>query len=176
MAQHAYSIVKNATKVEGSGIRFATETRIYPVNHAKEDQMFQALEVVDLWKRTGDSTQANALARQYGFSSLYEADAIRKRPKRPQQDKYEIDAVYVGGFAFVTASYEMFSASALHIKENSPFSTTMVFTSANGGHGYFATEAAYEYGSYESDTSYFAKGCAEDAQNALLEMLNSLQS
>ena len=176
LAQQALSTVKAAEKLEGSGIRTATQTRIYPVNHDKEGQIVQALEVVELWKRTADSAQSNALAREYGFSSLYEADAVRKRPKWPQSDKYEISAIYVGGMAFVTAPYEMFSASALHIKKNSPFENTMVITCANGGHGYFATEEAYEYGCYESATSYFAKGCAEDAQNALLDMLNTLKN
>ena len=175
LAQTAISAVKSSKKLEGSGIRLASETRIYPVNHDKEDQMLQAMEVVELWKRTADSKQSNALARQYGFSSLYEADAVRKRPQRPQSDKYEIHALYVGGAAFVTAPYEMFSDSALEIKGSSPFETTFVLSCANGGHGYFATEKAYDYGSYESATSYFAKGCAEDAVTGLLALLNSLQ-
>lgn len=175
LAQNAMSAMKSSQKLEGEGIRFATETRIYPVNHDKEDQMLQAMEVVEVWKRTADSKQANALARQYGFSSLYEADAVRKRPQRPQSDKYEINALYVGGAAFVTASYEMFSASALEIKGSSPFETTFILSCANGGHGYFATEAAYDYGSYESATSYFAKGCAEDAVTGLLALLDSLK-
>ena len=175
LAQTAMSAIKNSQPLEGEGIRFATETRIYPVNHDKEDQMLQAMEVVEVWKRTADSKQSNALARQYGFSSLYEADAVRKRPQRPQSDKYEINALYVGGAAFVTASYEMFAASALEIKGNSPFENTFVLSCANGGHGYFATEEAYDYGSYESATSYFAKGCAEDAVTGLLALLDSLK-
>ena len=175
LAQTAMSAAKSSQQLEGEGIRLATETRIYPVNHDKEDQMLQAMEVVELWKRTADSKQSNALARQYGFSSLYEADAVRKRPQRPQSDKYEINALYVGGAAFVTASYEMFAASALEIKGSSPFETTLILSCANGGHGYFATEAAYDYGSYESATSYFAKGCAEDAVTGLLNLLNSLK-
>ena len=75
----------------------------------------------------------------------------------------------------MTASYEMFSASALEIKGNSPFENTFILSCANGGHGYFATEAAYDYGSYESATSYFAKGCAEDAVTGLLALLDSLK-
>ena len=175
LARDAYNAVKDAVKLESAGIRTATETRIYPVNHDKEDRMVQALEVVELWKRTADSTQANALARQHGFSSLYEADAVRKRPKWPQSDKFEINAIYVGGMAFVTAPYEMFSASALHIKSNSPFENTMILSCTNGAHGYFATKEAYDYGSYESATSYFAKGCAEDAADGLLALLNTLK-
>ena len=169
------SAVKSSKKLEGEGIRFATDTREFPVNHDKEDQMLEAMEVVALWKNTADSKQANALARQYGFSSLYEADTIRKRPQRPQSDTYEINAIYVGGAAFVTASYEMFAASALEIKSNSPFESTMVLSCANGGHAYFATEEAYDYGCYESVTSYFAKGCAEDAVTGLLALLSSLK-
>ena len=175
LAHTALSAVKSSQPLEGSGLRLATETRIYPVNHDKEDQMLQAMEVVEVWKRTADSKQSNALARQYGFSSLYEADAVRKRPQRPQSDKYEINALYVGGAAFVTASYEMFAASALEIKSSSPFENTFVLSCANGGHGYFATEEAYDYGSYESATSYFAKGCAEDAETGLLALLESLK-
>ena len=133
--------------------------------------MLQAMEVVELWKRTADSKQSNALARQYGFSSLYEADAVRKRPQRPQSDKYEINALYVGGAAFVTASYEMFAASGLEIKRSSPFEATFVLSCANGGHGYFATEAAYDYGSYEGTNTPYAQGTAEEATQRMTEML-----
>lgn len=176
LANIAYSVMDSVEKIEGPvDIRSANEIHEYALNHDKEDKLIQAMEVAALWQGGATLSAANALAHQYGFSSVFEADAVRYRPNRAAKASYEINALYVGGLAFVTAPYEMFSDPAVHIKEESPFDTTMVFTCANGRNLYFATEAAYEYGSYEAVTSMFAKGCAEDSAEALLKLLNSLK-
>ena len=115
--------------------------------------------------------------QQYGFSSLYEADAVRKRPQRPQSDKYEINALYVGGAAFVTASYEMFSASALEIKGSSPFETTFVVTCANFGVSYIPTVDSFEYDgveSYEGKSCKYAPGTGEELAVKYVAMLTEL--
>lgn len=45
----------------------------------------------------------------------------------------------------------------------------------NASRGYLPTMDAYDYGCYESYTSYFAKGTAEQLQVKYVEMLESLQ-
>ena len=165
---------KNAKKLEGTGIRSVCEAHEFAVNHSGEEKVAQALEVVALWNATS-TTEANVLAREYGFTSVYEASAIRSRPNRPKTDTYELNAIYIGGMAFVTAPYEMFTNPALYVKANSPFETTMVFSCANGSRGYFPTQEAYDYRSYEGTTCYFARGCAEDSAEAMLALLNSLK-
>ena len=174
LASIALDVSKNAKKLEGTGITTTNEAHEYAMNHDGEDKLVEAAEVVAYWQGVS-TTEANVLARQYGFSSVYEASAIRSRPGRPATGSYEINAMNIGGFSFVTAPYEMFSNSALYIKENSPFENTMVFSCANGSYGYFPTEAAYEYRSYEGTTARFAKGCAEDSAQALVALLEKVK-
>ena len=87
----------------------------------------------------------------------------------------ELNAFNIAGMAFVTAPYEMFGASGMHIKENSPFDITMIFGNANDWNSYCATEAAYDYMSYESSAGFFARGCAEAAANQFIDMLKGLK-
>ena len=175
LSKVAQSALEDATQLPGDGIRSAIENREYPTNREKVDQLAQAVEVVALWQGGANSSEANKLARKYGMSSVYEASAIRGRVNRAPTAKYELNAVYVGGLAFVTAPYEMFTNMALWVKADSPFEHTMVFSCSNGSNGYFATQAAYDYFSYEGTTSRFAKGCAEDSAQAMLDLLNSLK-
>ena len=175
LAKVAMSALENATQLPSDGIRSVIEEREFPTNREKVDQLAQAVEVVALWQGGANTTEANKLARKYGMSSVYEASAIRSRVNRAPTAKYELNAICVGGWAFVTAPYEMFTNMALWVKKDSPFDYTMVFSCANGANGYFATEAAYDYFSYEGTTSRFARGCAEDSAQRMLELLNSLK-
>ena len=175
LADIAYAAMENAQKLEGQGIKVAKENHQYDVSHEGEDKLAQAQEVVNLKASTGSVSDANALARKYGLSSVYEAEAIVNRINRPLTQTYELNAVYVAGFAFVTAPYEMYSPPAKYVKGNSPFETTMVFAYANGHEGYFPTEAAYDYRSFEATSGYYAKGCAEDSAEAMLTLLKGLQ-
>ena len=174
LATIAYETAQKAEKLEGTGITTANLDHELPMNHDREDMLVQANEVVALWQTTTNA-EANVLARQYGFSSVYEASAIRSRVTRPATSTYEINAMNICGFSLVTAPYEMFSNSALYIKENSPFENTMVFSCANGSNGYFPTEEAYDYRSYEGTTARFARGCAEDSAQALVALLEQVQ-
>ena len=175
LAQYALDALPNMTKIEGSGLKVNQVQFEYTVNHAKEDMAQIAEQICRVWTTEG-TTAADRLARQNGLSSVYEANAIRMRPSRPQVDTMELNAFYVAGMAFITAPYEMFTDSGLYIKENSPFETTVLCTCANNnGLGYFPTEEAYDYGCYESFTSYFAKGCAEATAEQFVTMLEGLQ-
>ena len=174
LADIAMETAQGAEKLEGDGIRTTIENREFAMNHANEDKLTQALEVVAYWQGVS-TTEANVLARQYGFSSVYEASAVRSRVNRPATGSYEINAMNICGFSLVTAPYEMFSNSALYIKENSPFENTMVFSCANGSNGYFPTEEAYVYRSYEGTTARFAQGCAEDSAQALVALLEKVK-
>ena len=79
-----------------------------------------------------------------------------------------------GEFGWAMGPYEMFDASAKYVRENSPFSYTFVTGYTNGSNGYFPTEACFEYGAYEADTSKNAKGTAEALANRFVEMLQEL--
>ena len=174
IAQCAIDALPNLTRIEGEGIKTSQVELEYAVNHEDEGMLDQAKEVVQVWNSTGITAGKN-LAEQYGFRSVYHAQQVTYRITRPQTDVMEMNAVYVAGMAFVTAPFEMFSQSGIYIKENSPFDMTMVFSCANEYRGNFATSQAYDYHSYESDINYYAKGCAEAAQEKFVQMLKGLQ-
>ena len=175
LAEYAIAALPNLKSIAGAGIKSATVTLEAEVNHDDEHLLEQAKEVQALWKSTGDTSQGNKLARQYGISSVYHANAIIARPSRPATANLTINAVYVGGLAFVTAPFEMFRGTGEYIKDNSPFEMTFVCGNTNESHGYIPTVNAYDYGCYESFTSYFARGTGEVLQEKYVEMLNSLK-
>lgn len=174
LAKCAVDALAGMTKLEGSGIKTSRQSFEYAMNHEDEDMLPQAREVVQMQQDQGLDA-AKALAKQYGFRSYYHAMQVTQRVTRTQTGTMEMNVVSVGGMAFVAAPYEMFHESGIYIRRNSPFATTVICSCANEYQGNFATETAYDYGSYESDINPYAKGCAEAAADKLVEMLKSLQ-
>lgn len=175
LAKEAISALPNLKPIEGTGIKSVSLRYEAAVNHDDEDMLEQAQEVHEMWATTANREVSNQLAYKYGFSSVYQASSIVARPNRPEKDTMELNAVYVGGLAFVAAPFEMFAATGMYIKENSPFAMTFICGNANESHSYVPTEEAFGYGSYESHISYFAKGTAEKVQVKFVEMLNELK-
>ena len=145
-----------------------------PLNHDDESLAEYAAETCRLRSEFNRKT-AEAYCRPYGITSVYHANAILNRLERPKTDTMELNAVRIGDLAFVTMPYEVFCAHGVYIKTHSPFPTTMIFSCANQGLNYVPTAEAYEYGCYESFTSYFDKGSGEVAAEALTAMLNELK-
>ena len=172
----AMAAIDSLQPVVGEGIKFNQIQYEADVNHDDEHMALQARQVLDEWDRNGGDTAAAAkFARTLGLSSVYHASAIVNRPNRPKRANMEITAANIAGFAFVTAPIEMFAATGMYIKENSPYETTFVCSCANGAQSYIPTADAYDYGCYESYTSYFAKGTAELLQVKYVEMLEGLK-
>ena len=87
-------------------------------------------------------------------------------------DTMEINAFRVGGVGFTTGTYEMFSKSALYVKENSPYKFTFLLT---GNFTYLPSDDAFNYRCYEADTGNYARGTAEKLANRYVEMLKQIQ-
>lgn len=160
--------------IGGSGIATRQVQHVMPVNHAEEDRIEDARRVRQYWLEIGDTATGNKLARELGFHSVYHASAILARPDRPKTDDAELNAGRIGDLAFVTAPCEMFKRTGVNIRANSPFDMTLVISLTNERVGYFPTADAFDYGCYESQTSYFAKGVAESVEAKLTELLKEL--
>lgn len=171
LAQAVIDGIASLKPVEGSGIKTSRVQFDCEYDHSYDNQVSKAQEAYDLWKKSDLST-GNLLAREYGFSSVYQCRAIIARASLPASAKLDLCAVKVGGMAFVTVPYEMFSDAGLAIKGGSPFDTTLICT---GNNGYIPTAAAYDFHSYEADTSLFVKGSAEKLANQLVTMLKGLE-
>ena len=153
--------------VTGAGIKTASQMVTVDIDHSWDHMLQQANDVYDLWK-SADLAAGNALAKTFGFTSSYQARAIRSRAGMPQTQQIEIRAFSIGGVGFTTGTYEMFSNHSLYVKANSPFETTFVIT---GCSGYIPDPAAYEYRSYEADTGYYASGTGEKLAEEYVRIL-----
>lgn len=175
VGQVVLRVTENMTPVEIGTIR--TKQTIYDakVDLVMQDKLSEAKEVQELYKEKGRE-EANVLARQYGFSSVYHSNAVINRSSYGKSQKVEVNAIGIGSIGFVTASYEMFASHGAAIKANSPYAATFVITCCNGGNGYIPTQAAHEYGCYESHTGRFIPGTGEELVKVLTESLSQLKS
>ncbi len=171
MADHAIAALPSLTPVTGSGIRTKRVMFQYDVDHSWDHMLDTANEVYDYWKANG-LQEGNKLARSYGLSSVYQSRDIRRRAVMPATGELELNAFRIGDMGFVTSTNEVFSTVGIHVRANSPFATTFILT---GNHQYLPCAAAYDYRSYEADTSMFAKGTAEKIADKLVEMLHEIK-
>ena len=171
MAQLAYSAMQDMQPVEGTGIKTARSVVEVDIDHSWDDKLEQANEVFDLWKSAGKA-EGDALGAKYGFTSSYQARAIRSRYNMEKTTTLELNAFRVGGVGFTTGTYEMFSDAGIFVKKNSPYDFTVLLT---GNHSYIPSDDAYNYRCYEADTGFFARGTAEKLANKYVEMLAQIQ-
>ena len=171
LAGYAQDALKDLKPIEGSGIQTKRTRLAVEVDHSWDYMVDKANQVYFLWKSEGKEA-GDALGRTYGFTSSYQARAIRTRSAMFPTDMLEINACRVGGVGFVNGTYEMFSDAGLYIKRNSPYEINFVIT---GNHTYIPSSAAFDYRSYESDTGIYAKGTAEKLAEEFVSMLKAVQ-
>ena len=176
IAQYALNALPEITeKIEGEGIGSKQETITYRCNKYGQERLEDALKVSKIFFELGDAKEANRLARELGFCSVYQCNGIVNCSKRPETEVFTVNVHRIGGIGFVAAPYEMFSKSGLYIKENSPYDYTIVSTVTNAYNNYFPSKEAFEYGCYESYTAKFDIGVAEDTAAKFVEMLKEIQ-
>ena len=176
LAQIAIDALPNMTeKIEGEGIASKEQRIAYRSNKYGQDRLADAMEVNALFKETGDSSAANALAKSKGFWSVYQCNGIVQCANLPEYGEFTVNVHRIGGLGFVAAPYEMFSESGMYIKNNSPYAFTIVSTVTNGYTNYFPTKEAFEYGCYESYTAKIDSGVAEETADKFVEMLKEIQ-
>ena len=171
MAQVAYELYADLQEVEGTGIATRRMMVEAEIDHSWDDKLEQANEVYDLWKTVG-KPEGDALGATYGFTSSYQARAIKARAKMEKTRLLEINAFRVGGVGFTTGTYEMFSDAGIFMRANSPYEFTFFMT---GNSGYIPSNDAFNYRCYEADTGFFARGTAEMLADKYLEMLKEIQ-
>lgn len=168
LANDALTCLKPTT---GTGIKTYQKMVTVDIDHSWDNMLKEANEVMNVW-RTTTKTAGDALAKTYGFTSTYQANAIVRRSKMAATEDMEINAFSVCGVGFTTGSYEMFATSGKYVKTNSPFDVTFLIT---GNQFYIPVPIAYDYRSYEADTSNYAKGTAEKLAEAYVEILGNVK-
>jgi len=157
--------------MEGTQFKQTSTQLPLDIDHSWDNMIEQANEVYDLWK-SANKAAGDALGKKYGFSSSYQANAIRNRYKMDETGTLEVRAFRIGSIGFTTGTYEMFSTHSLYVKEHSPFDITFIIA---GNFTYLPDEAAYDYRSYEADTGYYAKGSGEKLAENYVKMLKEIK-
>ena len=171
MATLFMEALKDLKPIAGSGIATRREIFEVEIDHSWDHLLPQANEIYDLWKAT-DKPTGDAAGKPYGFSSVYQARAIRSRAAMDKTGQLELNAFRVGGIGFTTGTYEMFAESGTAVKDGSPYEITFLLT---GNSSYIPSLPAFNYRCYEADTGFYAAGTAEKLVEKYLEMLKSIQ-
>ena len=95
-------------------------------------------------------------------------------PKRPTE--LEVFLMRLGDTVLVGVKPEYTCITGIQLRENSPFTHTLLVSMVNGGQGYMADRVAYERVTFEATHSEFACGSAEkfvDRMNPVLTQLKT---
>lgn len=175
LAKIAADALPNMEKIEGEGVKTTQYKLTYNTNKYGQDKLQEALKVKEIYDQSG-SVAAKAYGKTVGIVNGYrEAQGIINCSKTSMLATMELDALYVAGMAFATAPWEMFSDTAIYIKDNSPFKYTVVVSCGNAKESYLPIKEAFEYGCYESFNATYGIGGAEAAAEQLVTMLKGLQ-
>ena len=175
LGQYVVDALPKLTTVESGNVNLKTVTFTGEANKEKIDMVQQARDVVNAYS-SGGTTAAEPLLEQYGFSSVWEAEAIIDRAAAGATIDMPLYALSIGELSFIFAPYEMFAPTGIYIKENSPFDMTFIATCTNDAFGYLPTEKAYSYAAYETYVARFVPGTAEKLADTYLEMLKELKN
>lgn len=176
LGKYAVDALPTLQKAEGNTFKFLTTTYTGKSNKEKLDLLPHAPEVVAAAKEYGNiHSKTVELARKYGFSSYFEANAIIGRAKTPDTRTMTISAMTIGNVGFIFAPYEMFSSQGVLIKSKSVCPTTFISTCSGGSWGYLPDARGIEIGCYEACVTNFAPGTGEELAQLFVDTLAELQ-
>lgn len=169
---------KNMEDVEAGPIRTTCKTFRGPLWNETADKIESAKYIRDLWFKNYDSTECKREGAPLGIRSSFHARSIIARTERvPEDGDILTHAVSIGdNFAFVTYPGEMFDTLSVRIEEGSPFPMTMMLGYCQDHLGYLPSAIAYEYTSYETDSTRFAPGTGEQVADFQIQMLKELKN
>ena len=170
LAVEAEKMLPDLEPVKGTEIKTCQVILDININHDWDHMIDQANEVYDLWKSTS-RPEGDALGKTYGFTSVYQARDIRIRYKMEKTMQIELNAFSIGELGFAHSYNEVFSTVGRYVRANAPFDKVFWVT---GNSRYLPSKEAYDYRSYEADTSMYARGTAEKVQEKLVEMLHQV--
>ena len=171
VAEFAINALDSLQPLQGSttiGTYTANFACLY--NHDEEDRVDEAKEITAQRKELGDA-EADRLAREKGFRSLWHAASITSRPARKEKDSFEISALRIGELGFLMSPCAMGSAIGEKVFEKCPTEFSFLLCHANAAWSALPSDESFEYGGYEADTSVWARGSGERIGNLLNEML-----
>lgn len=175
LGKYAVDALPGLTKLEDTTMKLSTRTVTYPSNKAKLELLPYAAAVISAGKKYGNiASETVALARENGFSSYFEANAVKNRASLPPTKSMDLRTMTIGNLGFAFAPYEMFGTQGMYIKEKSPCDATFIITCSEGAKGYLPSKLGVEIGCYESCVTEFEYGTAEKLADDFVNMLTDL--
>lgn len=174
LGDYALKALRRTQQVPGTEVKAIRRDIELEYDHSDDHLVPVVTPICQEWWENYDRDASNKQARELGLNSIYAACYLLDRAALPEKDRMPIYALKVGGLGFACAPYEMFGASGMHIKEQSPMPMTFIVTHCNDSKGYLATEFAFSHGCYEVDGRRYPKGTAEKLADTFLEMLHEM--
>lgn len=172
LGQYALDALPKLTKLEDPTLKLLTKTFTYSTNKEKLHLLPYVDEVVAKAKELGNiHPETVALAREKGFSSYFEATAVKGRAQRPDTLDITLRTMTIGKLGFVFAPYEMFGGQGKYIKTHAPCDFTFIITCSDYARGYMPDRLGIQIGCYESCVTQFAPGTAEKLAEDFVNML-----
>lgn len=170
LADYAIAALGNMELLGGETIGSFTSMYKCPINSQDFDMADLAKQVTSQRKALGDNA-ADKLAKSLGFNSVYHAANISSRMKRTLQYSIEIAALRMGNFGFLMSPSAIFNVPGEDQLNKLATDFGFIVCQANGSWNTLPSDAAFDYGCYEADTSYFDRGQAEFICRMMNEML-----
>ncbi len=158
-----------------------------PVSEAKDSDftMVDALGTIlgEAAVRAASSIHTSDSARVWAKQQVISCPGLELEPgPRPRKEykwtdsnpvSIRLSLLMVNDIALTGVSGEVFTKIYWHLKKESPFSSTVMVTHANGSSGYIPDDSAFGQISYEIATSHLQPGCAENAiVNGFLNLMD----
>ena len=171
LGEHAVEALEDLKQVGNEGISVTSKVVDTEVDHSLDHMAGKAAEAYKVFEQQGLEA-GNAKARELGLKSAYHARAVSQRKSMGPTKPLTLHAWRIGDVGFTSGMYEMFSDSGLYIRANAPFETVMI---CQGNYSYVAAEYAFDCGTYEAITGYYAKGTAEMLAKEFVSMLETVK-
>ena len=176
LGKYAVDALGNLRKMENTGMVLSAVTFTGKSNKEKVEKFLEAKSVVAVAREYGVSApETVAAARENGFSSYYEANAVKNRVSAPATRSMELRVMKLGNLGFVFAPYEMFSTQGMYIKEKANCDMTFIVTNSEGDMGYMPSRKGIEIGSYEACVTDFEPGTAEILAEEFVKLLDAVK-
>ena len=172
LADYAIENLSKLETVEVNSLRHSQQVYQGTVDHTQDHLIPQCREINIVAFTDQDRTTANKMALELGLTSYYHALKVTTNASLGETAPLEMNAFSIGPIGFITADYEMFSDASIAIRKDSPFKHTLIMCT---NQTYMPSDAAFEYGSYESSQTYFIRGTAETMVEEYLKMLESVK-
>ena len=169
--------LQHLTKLETTELRFSHRTFTGKSNQEGLDRLDDALAVKAVWEQVGGrgTPEGKAAAKERGFSSVYQVTAILNRVNLGPTRSLELRTMAIGDVGFILAPYEMFGASAMHVKAHSPYAMTFVISCSQNHDGYLPSQLGWQLNCYESQITRFARGTAEQLAGEYVDILTKMK-